>query len=110
MLPKRKTYAAELRKRILALPGVEQRPLHLTHAVVPRAYWVGETEFVHFHGSRQFDVRIPDAALRTEILRDPRAKVNPFARSRVEFDFASPRDAEDAFRIVERVYRLLIPQ
>ncbi len=36
-LPKR-TLAAQLRKRIHALPGVEERTLHLPHATVPRAY------------------------------------------------------------------------
>ncbi len=104
--PTRRTLAKGLRQRILALPGVEERSLHLRHAVVPKAYWIAGIEFVHFHGSQQLDMRIPDAALRTEILRDPRAKVNPFARSRVEFDFTSAEDADDAFRLVERVHRL----
>ncbi len=109
-LPKRRTLAAELRERILALPGVEERPLHLSHATVPRAYWIGRAEFVHFHGQHQLDIRVPDAAVYAEILKDPRAKVNPHARSRIELDFTTPRDAEDAFRVVERVYALLTPQ
>ncbi len=96
-----------LRKRIAALPGVEERPLHLRHGIVTKAYWVAGTEFVHFHGMRQLDVRVPDERLREELLEDPRAKINPFARSRIEFDVETAQDVEDAFRLVQRVHELL---
>lgn len=99
--------ASELRKKIAALPGVEQKPLHLEHATVRGAYWLEDKEFVHFHGNGQIDVRISDPALRAAILADPRAKVNAHARSRIEFDFTTPQDVEDAFRLVQRVYGLI---
>ncbi len=99
--------AQTLRAQISVLPGVEEKPLHLSHGVVPQAYWVQETEFVHFHGDDQIDLRIPSDALRADILKDPRAKINPYARSRVEFDFASQTDAEDALQIVRRVHEAL---
>lgn len=105
--PTQRRIAEELRRRIAALAGVEERPLRLAHATVPRAYWMGETEFVHFHGVDQIDLRVPDADLRGAMLRDPRAKVNPYARSRIEFDFRSVADADDAFRLVRQVHARL---
>jgi hypothetical protein len=99
--------AAGLHRKIAALPGVQVKPLAITHGIVPVAYWVNGTEFVHFHGNSQIDLRVPEERLRGEVLQDTRAKINPYARSRVEFDFETLSDADDAFRFIERVYRLI---
>lgn len=99
-----RSLADALRRKIGTLPGVTEAPLDLGHLTVPRAYWVGGNEFVHFHGESQIDLRIPDDRLRRELLRDPRAGINPHARSRVEFDFRTSQDVADAFRIVRQVY------
>lgn len=103
--PTQRQLAAELRRRIAALPDVEMKPLPITGGIVPEAYWVAGAEFVHFHGDGQIDLRIPEESMREEILRDARAKVDPYARSRVEFDFAAAGDMEDAFRLICRVYQ-----
>lgn len=92
-----------LREKVASIPGIEEKPLQLSHDVVPRAYWAAGMEFLHFHGDHQIDLRVLDDAMRAEFLRDPRAKVNPYARSRVEFDFFTPEDAVDALRMIRRV-------
>ncbi len=102
-----KPLAAQLCEHILLLPGVEERPLYLADAVVPQAYWLNDTEFVHFHGGAQIDLRVPEAGLRQAMLDDPRAKINPYAHSRIEFDFVTPKDVEDAIRLVTQVHALL---
>jgi hypothetical protein len=46
----------ELRQRILALPGVTERPNSGIHE---DAFFVGRTMFMHIHGHGHCDIRLP---------------------------------------------------
>jgi hypothetical protein len=56
-----------LRQRLLAIPGVDEKP---SHWGADPAFWIAGREFVHCHGD-QAEVRVT-RSLMTDALSDPR--------------------------------------
>jgi Luciferase len=65
----------ELRRRILALPGVIERPNAGIHE---DAFFVGSTMFMHIHGHGHCDIRLPMDAQR-QALAEGKARPHRWA-------------------------------
>lgn len=94
----------KLRAQILSLHGVEERP-HKRFGKY--TYYVGDEEFLHFHGSSQIDVRIPKH-LHHKWLRDLRVKVNEYAPERLECDFKDEEDLDFVMNLTRAAYDELV--
>jgi hypothetical protein len=65
----------ELRRRILALPGVTEKPNTGIHE---DAFFVGRTMFMHIHGHGHCDIRLPKE-LQQKVLAEGKAQPHRWA-------------------------------
>jgi len=70
------TVRKDLEKRIIELPGVEQRPSRYGHGA---SYFTGGREIAHFHGETRMDVRLTKEEIR---LRKEEGTLDPRIRTR----------------------------
>ena len=87
----------DIRKEILKLPGVEEKPNRWGTKL---SYFANDKEFAHFHSGSQMDI------LKTNKVneKDERVEPNPFSEKWILFNFKTEKDAEDATRLVQAAY------
>ncbi len=71
----REEIGQELRRRILALPGVTERPNAGIHE---DAFFVGRIMFMHIHGTGHCDIRLPKDA-QQRVLAEGKARSHRWA-------------------------------
>lgn len=93
--------AERLRQRILALPGIIEKP----HRVSPHAYYVSGREIAHIHGENQIDIRLTQAAQAEALAR---GQAHPHARAAasgwVTCRFPEPHSLETVMVLMQQAH------
>ena len=98
----RKEINEELRKRILALPGVTERQGHGIHE---DAFFAGSAMFMHVHGYRHCDIRLPKE-IQKQVLAAGQARPHRWAPEAgyVTFVVKDGQDIEPAMDLIRISY------
>ena len=93
----------ELRRRILALPGVTERPKAGIHE---DAFFVGQTMFMHIHGHGHCDIRLSKAD-QARVLAEGKAHPHRWAPKAgyVTFVVTDEKDLEPAMELIRLSHR-----
>jgi hypothetical protein len=93
----------ELRQRILALPGVTERPNTGIHE---DAFFVGPTMFMHIHGRGHCDIRLPND-IQAQVLAEGKARRHRWAPEKgyVTSMVNDEKTLETAMALIQMSYR-----
>ena len=97
----------KLRKAILALPGVTERPNAGIHE---DAFFVGRSMFMHIHGHGHCDIRLP-RDVQERVLAEGKARRHRWAPEAgyVTFVVKDEADLEPAMELIRASYRAFEP-
>ncbi len=92
----------ELRRRILALPGVTERPDAGIHE---DAFFVNRSMFMHIHGYGHCDIRLP-SDIQEQVLREGKARQHRWAPDAgyVTFIVRTHEDLESVMGLIQSSY------